>query len=109
MKTRIADDSKSIAARLQELKCQRQDMMASDSSAPKIGFFFEVLKRHHRGMSGRFLFYHIEIGGCETMSGTVCDNCIPTACQCAVDVAHDNDVDIDEFGYPDVYFCPDCP
>lgn len=106
-KTRIADDSKAIAARLQELKCQRQNMMASDDL--KIGYFFEVLGKKHRGMSGRFLFYHSEIGGCETMSGDVCANCIPTACQCAATIAADNDVDVNDFGYPDVYFCPDCP
>jgi hypothetical protein len=107
-KTRIADDTNAIGARLQELQGQRQDMVGG-STCPKVGYFFEVLEKKHRGMSGRFLFFHPEIGGAETMSGSVCEQCNPTKCNCAEDVASDNDIDVADFGYPDVYFCPDCP
>jgi hypothetical protein len=109
-KTRIADDGKAIAVRLQELRGQREAMMASNSfTDAKVGYFFELLAEKHRGMKGRLLFFHQEIGGCESLFGTVCDNCNPTACNCAADIAYEHDFDVADFGYPDVYFCTDCP
>lgn len=107
MRTRIADDTKAIAERMRQLKQVPASDRPKDYSN---GYFFEILSKSHRGQSGRVLVVHPYFEPV-TDTWSICLNCKPARCNCAIDKAQSevDEYDPEDDGPPDVYFCKDCP